>query len=424
MATKFWEGKAAAVKQTATVQVTADDAATTYSITIGGVSISVAGSGTGVNDTATALHTALTGATHPYFAAIDWTLSTDTITATAGTAGVPFTASSSATGGTGTIGAVTAGTANVSPNDWADGDNWSDGSVPANGDTVYVKDTDVSISWNLDQNTLDLVALIIEQSFTGTIGLRSSAFATSSDGVTVDADATEYRDTYLKLGADTIDIGQHLGPGEPTGSTRIKVHNNEAGASTLTVHNTAATGEGTKPAVLYLSDNASADVDIRKAPGGFGYAADAPGETSNADAIIVSETGNEATVFVGEGVDYATFEQRGGTNTIDITAAAATVDITVHGGELTIEGLGAIDQLNVYDAGQVIDNHSVSSGDNITTVTVDGETALLDWTQAGQARQVGTTNWRRGSISADWDDLTLTTLNLGQRLRTIEVADI
>ena len=151
MATTYWLGTATAVAQVDTVQITADDAATTYILTVGGKTITTAGSGTGVNDTATALKDAWNASTVAYFTGVTATSSTDTVTLTADTAGVPFTAASSVTGGTGTIGSVTSSTANAGPNAWDTAENWSGGSVPTGSDDVIIADTSTNICWGLAQ---------------------------------------------------------------------------------------------------------------------------------------------------------------------------------------------------------------------------------------------------------------------------------
>lgn len=130
MANNVWRGDAQAVAQVVTVVVTADDAATTYTITINSKTVSVLGAGTGVNDTATALQEALAASTIPEFQEVTWTVSTATITGTASTPGVPFTATSSVSGGTGTIGSVTQTVANSGPNVWSTPANWTLGYVP------------------------------------------------------------------------------------------------------------------------------------------------------------------------------------------------------------------------------------------------------------------------------------------------------
>jgi len=93
----YFIGTADAVAQIDTVQVTNFDVTTTYVITIGGDTVSVLGN-TDEDTTASDLQVALEASTNPYFVAVDWTVTTDTITATAGNAGVPFTATSSVTG--------------------------------------------------------------------------------------------------------------------------------------------------------------------------------------------------------------------------------------------------------------------------------------------------------------------------------------
>ena len=61
----YWTGQAPAVAQVTTIQVTAYAAGTTYTITVGGVLISVIGQGT-INATAAALAAAWNASTHPY----------------------------------------------------------------------------------------------------------------------------------------------------------------------------------------------------------------------------------------------------------------------------------------------------------------------------------------------------------------------
>ena len=77
---------------------------------------------------------------------ITWANITTALTGTADTPGKPFTQTSSSVGGTLTT-AVT--TANKSSNDVNDAQNWSLGTVPANGEDVYIQDTDKSLLYNL-----------------------------------------------------------------------------------------------------------------------------------------------------------------------------------------------------------------------------------------------------------------------------------
>ncbi|QDU76871.1 WD domain, G-beta repeat [Bremerella volcania] len=93
--------------QVSTVQITADDSDTAYTISIDGQDVSTAGSGTGVNDTASSLMQALEASTIPAFTEITWAVSGDTVTGVGNTVGQAFNAVSSAAGGAGTIGPVT-----------------------------------------------------------------------------------------------------------------------------------------------------------------------------------------------------------------------------------------------------------------------------------------------------------------------------
>jgi hypothetical protein len=168
-----WIGGASAVAQVTTVQVTAYDAASTYKLTVGAQVISTIAAG-GVNATATALAAAWNASTHPYFAAVTAVASTDTVTLTADTAGVPFVVTSSKTGGTGTIGAASTSTASAGPNDYSTAANWSLGAVPVNSDEVYIRGNVVVILWGLAQSGVTPALLSIEK--TVTLGLLPGRF--------------------------------------------------------------------------------------------------------------------------------------------------------------------------------------------------------------------------------------------------------
>lgn len=90
--------------QTVTIVITGFDAATTYKVTIGSVTVSVTGN-TDTATTASDLQVALAGSVDPGFASVIWTVAGSTITGSA--AHRAFTATSSVSGGTGTIGDVT-----------------------------------------------------------------------------------------------------------------------------------------------------------------------------------------------------------------------------------------------------------------------------------------------------------------------------
>lgn len=405
MANKYFLGTADTAAQVSTVQITAFDASTTYKITIGGEVVSVIGN-TNVNTTASDLNTALNASTHPYFAAITWTVSTDTVTGTADTAGIPFVAVSSVTGGTGTIGAVTETTAAAGPNVWSTAENWSDGSVPVSTDDVTISNSSVNISWGLDQNAVTLASLTIDQTYTGKIGLRSTEFATSADSETRNTAKHEYRETYLKIGSDRIDIGDQLGVNVASGSQRLKINNVKSGASDNVINRTSSTSAETGlPAVRFLANHASADFFIRSANGGVGFAVDLPTETATIGDVHCSDDTTGSRIFISDGVTLTELNQRGGNNFLDAAATVATV--TVNGGLLFIDGDYTITALTVND-GIVTDSHIKTSGVAVTTANINGGT--YDLARSREARTITTLNHEGGTLLTD-DPVTITTYN-------------
>ena len=419
MATMYWEGKVSAIAQASTVQITAvsgtpSDA--TYTITIGGVKIAVVGE-TNVATTANNLKVALAASTHPYFAAVTWTVSTDTVTGTAVTAGEEVVATSSVAGGTGTIGAVSSSVANSSPNDWSDADNWSGGAVPANADVVIIKNTSVSIMWGFAQSAVDLTSLTVEKSFTGTIGLRADTFLSAGASV---ATVGEYRALYLDIGATDIDLGEHNGPGAPAGSVRINIDNDKSSASELRVHATADSGEGSNPAVSYLAAHSGADIEVRDAPGGVGIATLVPAETATVGDVNVTSPDSTTNVYIGPGCTLTNFSQKQGIN--EINAAADITAVVVDGGLLLLDGIEyAVATMTIND-GTVTDKRVDSGGAEIATLNMNG--GELDLTGSAAARTITACNFKAGRILLDDDDVTISSgfigTATGKRTVTVE----
>ncbi|MEE8306554.1 MAG: hypothetical protein V3R81_04770 [Gammaproteobacteria bacterium] len=399
MGTLYWRGDADAVAQVHTASIDSVDATpanNTFFVTIGGVAISAVGD-TDVATTATNLRASLNASTHPYFAAITWSGGTGDIIGTADTAGVPFVAALTETGaGTGAVTDFASTTASAGPNDWGTGDNWltsggSQGTAPVSTDTVIIENTNVSIAYGLDQNAIALGFLRIDQSFTGKIGLDRIVFATSADGATTDSTKAEYREDYLKIGTEFLDIGEQLGPGTATGSTRLKINNVDAAASTQTIHNTASTGDGIYPAVRLLNTHASSTLLIRKAPGGVGVAIDEPGETTTYASITISDETGGAKLFTSDGLTLTTYIQNGGSNSLRSVVDGTITTMTVNGGVLTTNGDFTVTTLNVNGGTANVDHERIG-GVAVTTANLNG----------------GTTNVRGSSTARTW-----TTINLG-----------
>lgn len=430
MATLYWRGDADAVAQVATGSidsVSGTPSDTTYTVTIGGVTVSVVGD-TDVNTTASNLRAALVAATHLYFkaATIVWTGATDEIIGTAAVPGVPFIATLTAAGGTGTVTDFAATVASAGPNDWSTGDNWVNaatgvvGTIPASTDTVIIENTSVSIAYGLDQNAILLDDLRIDKSFTGKIGLDRTSFATSVPGDVVDATKAEYREHYLKIGAEFVDIGQVFGPGTATGSTRIKINNVDTSASTTTIHDTASTGDGIFPAVRLLNDNASSTLEVKRAVGGVGVAIDEPGETTSFATITVSDRTASSKVFTGAGLTLTTWIQNGGSCSLKAIAAGTITTITVNGGTLVTIGDFTVTTLNV-NGGTVNADHERISGVAVTTANINAGVVSLRGSSV--ARTWTTVNLGVGSTLVADSDITITTLNEPSDPYRIDIAE-
>jgi len=238
---------------------------------------------------------------------------------------------------------------------------------------------------------VSLNSLRMDQSYTGKVGLDRTVFTTTADGATTDSTKTEYRDHYLKIGSEFIDIGQVNGPGTATGSQRIKINNVDGSASTTTIHNTKSTGEGINPAVILLNTNASSTLQVKKAPGGVGVAVDEPGETTTFATITIADETASARLFTGDGLTLTTWVQNGGNCSLKTIANGTVTTMTVNGGTLTTVGDFTVTALNV-NGGTANMNHERIGGVAVTTANLNA----------------GTTNTRGSSTARTW-----TTVNLG-----------
>jgi len=309
---------------------------------------------------------------------------------TAKTAGVAFTVAATTTegGGTGdqtlTRAAVTA---NAGPKDWSSADNWDGGAVPggAASQNVYLDNWTEDILYGLDQsgiaNTLD--SLNSDQSFTGKIG---------PDG------ATGYAGDYLQIKATVLNIGQHNGPGTPSGSGRIKIDLGST-ACTVNIHNAGNPADPNKPAIRLLANNAATTIEVHKGKVGIAWE---PGETSTVGTItesFVTQKGSDADVYIGSGVTLTTFNKTGG----DAVLGCAATTVNNDGGNMTTVGSGVIATLNIT-AGTITSN---STG-TITALNTTG-TGVIDLLKSAAARTITTAKiGDTGKIKYDPSVVTMT----------------
>ena len=424
MATKRYTGNAVAVAQVASASIDSVDgtpADNTFTVTIGGVAVSVAGN-TSAGQTASDLVGALNASTHPYFAAITWANpSGGNITATADVAGVPFEAALTETGvGSGSVTDFSDDTACAGPAVLDSPANYSDGAVPSNGDTLIFADSDQDVAYHLDGlSGVGLAALIVEQTYTGLLGLPAASFATAAAPATSPDDSVpEYRTTYLTMGADLIEIGDHNAVNIPNGARRLKIDNNEAGASQTIIYNTAPVGiDPNLPAVRLLANNAGADVEIRRASGGVGFAVETADETATFGDLTVADEQGAARVFVGGGVTFTNWVQHGGSHVV--RAAATITSAEVEGGELVLRGSQAVTTLTI-NAGRVRAENEPAAGSALGTVNLNG--GELSGLGAAIARTWGTVNHEGGRLERDSSHVTITTYTPPTGRGAIDVA--
>lgn len=420
MATRYFLGAAPAVAQVGTFTVTAYDAATTYAITINGVSVSTLGTGGTTTTTATALTTAFNASTHPYFAAITATSAAAVITLTADTAGFPFTATSSETGGTGTIGDYAAVTASSGPYDWSTAANWSAATVPVNSDDVILQGIATPIYFGLDQSAVSLATLRKHKSYTGNVGLPWGKFLQSATDTSeaFSSLAREYRTDYLKVGSTIIDLEIHPQEEGSFGSNRFKLDGGTV-ASTINIHDSSRTGaDAGLPAIRLKCVHASTDIFVRRAPGGVGIACDVPGEVSTVRKIGVSDVAEDTWVTTGLGTTLTTWESDGGRNQLRAVNGTITT-VTVRGGNTETIGNYSISTFNLY-GGLVRANNLATSSGNILFTTSNIYDGILDYGESNEARVVTTTNRFGGTIKGAGTPITHTTLNLNGRWQIAE----
>lgn len=363
MGVKRWVAAAATVAKVSTVTVGGTAAnGQVYTVTMGlnsSKTVSYTATGADTNTTiAAALYALLAASTYGEFTKVTWSYpgSGAVITATAKTAGTPFTNTSSATG-TGTLVTATT-TANSSPNSWATAANWDANAVPVTGDDVYIDlQNGTDILFDLDQHTVTLNSLNILASFSrgqggnGTIGLPEW----NADGY------PEYLDTYLKIGATAVNIGRGTGAGSP----RLKLDFGTV-ATTVSVFATGQSQDLGVAAVCLKGTNAANVFNIFA---GQVQLAGFSGESATAATLQVGPTPAGAVapgVYVGPGATCTTINQESGVlvlsagcTTLSVrggacvvtdtpTAAANVTTANVAGGALDYQGRGTITNLNVF----------------------------------------------------------------------------
>lgn len=385
MATPRWIGRALAVAQVTgwTFGGTweADDTITvkcnTKTLTISAGSTSI----TTIIDT---LVTAYNASTVAEFAEMTASRSGNDFVLTGDTAGVPFTvtlttADASGAADSQTIEGSTVDVAGVDstacsgPNWWNVAANWDTGSVPVNGDTIYI-DGGPSILYGLDLSAVTPAALY----FIGTFGDRGETFGLPKTNA---AGYPEYRADYGQItcsGGTPIVINCRSG--------RIKL-NAGSGQCALTVFNTGSPLEPNRAAVIWKGTSTSNTVEVIN-----GSLDVAPFGAEAAAIATLRKSGGTVRCSIGVST-LSTVINAGGTlaintnvgtslamsgGTVTISNAATVAALTITGGTCNYNSSGTITALSVGGPGGVLDATGDSSPVTSTATTLKAGGLIRD----------------------------------------------
>lgn len=307
----------------------------TYTITINTKTITYTADASATVAEITAGLVALAQATvEEEFAEFTWTDGTTVITATgatdgSGTAAARITSSSSA----GSLTTVHT-TAPTGANHWLAG-NFSSGSLPANGDSVYAQSISVDILYDIDQNAVALAVLEWRRDCTGKLGLP-----------VIDANGNyESRPLDLKIQTAILRIGDGLGQG----SGRLNFDVGTGTACAAVIYNTGTPADQDEGAVHLIGANAGNTLDVFA---GKVDLAMRPNTTATWPAIVVAG----GTLRCGSGC----------TNTA-----------------VTVQGSGACETRSAMTTAIVRDKAKLTHFEgNITTLTNEGGTTNIRNTAA------------------------------------------
>jgi hypothetical protein len=352
MATKRWLGVAGAVSDVWTISLSGTVTSQIYSMTINGKSVTYTAV---ISDTIasvlSALATAWNASTIAEFAEATAVAGTSTMTITGDTPGVPLTIAVSTTGSaTYSISNTTVATG---PNDLAQTQNWSTGTLPANGDTLVFDAGSVDCLYGIG-TSLTGVTVLINQGYSGKIGLPQI----NTNGTNP---YQEYRTTNLTFAGGTVTVN----------AGNIKQCNLAFGANTATVRilNTGSRINDYTPVVLITGGNGSSELDISKGDVALAFY---QGQTANFPTIktgYVASVLTDANLFCGPGSTLSTIVKNGGNLTMQANATTITQDIG--GGTLTLSNAVTATTINSY-AGTV----AVNTIGTIGTINLYGSSTL------------------------------------------------
>lgn len=302
-------------------------------------------------------------ATYPEFAR-EIVLSNDgtnTLFATAVTAGEPFTMALS-TSGSGVITGPTAVTASSGPGHWDTAANWSGGAVPVASDDVVVDLPGAVIASGLAQSSVVLNSLLVA------VGCQIGRPESNPAGY------FEYRATYLAIGVATATFTADVG----SSSCLFRL---DPGSHTTTI-NVLGMGPPASSATYALQIKGSgSNYTLNIQQGIVGVAVD-PGEVATLPTVRVgyeNSPSSDVVLVLGSGCTNTTINQFGGSVTVN--SSVTTWNATA--GSQTVLGAAAVGTFTVWPASGQASLVTYESTGTITTLvlaaraTFDCERSLL-----------------------------------------------
>lgn len=335
MALKRWSGGARGARQISTIKLSGNPTVgDKYTVAVGYAAVIYTVDGPTTNEMiATELSRLMNSATSPLeFADAFWTANGNTILGTGAIAGIPFGIEVSAASQHGTI-SVETPTQATGPNHFDNPDNWLDGSLPQEGDTVLISGGN-SIYYGIDARQ-SFAELIVPCDFAGQIGLEEK----NARGY------REYRPTYCPWSAKQITIGQ----GGTLSSSLVKLDINQAECM-LHIKSTGDGRKSVEPPLQIRGTVSEITVDS-----GVVEIACRPYDLASFHKLYIQP---EAIVRIGLDVIAGTITSKGST-TVDCNCKALNVlagkchfrgksnDIDIVGGELVYHSSHEIYQLKV-----------------------------------------------------------------------------
>jgi hypothetical protein len=257
------------------------------------------------------------------------------------------------------------------PNHFDEAENWHNpaapgtASAPADGDSLYYRDSNVSCLWGLETNSGDTFAAVhVEASYTGAIGL-----AVRND------DYFEYRPTALACGITSLIVGEGEGPG-----SALLRFDLESVVAAVEVYRTGSSTTDL-PSMIIKGGAATSTLSVYR--GDVGVAVERSADTATIETLIigyVESQDRDASVWLGDGVGtVALIDKSGGQLRVDDSIITSLIQT---GGETVIAGNEVVTSAKIY-SGELY-----CEGSNTFTSLLVGSDAVADFSRVQRSRTV------------------------------------